>query len=53
MDDFPTVPEDARFRPERIVGDDMLEIAKILKLVVCIQLNVIASDDCLKYHGKV
>ena len=52
MDDFPTVPEVAGFRPGRIVSDDMLEIAKILKFV-CIQLNVIASDDCLKYHGKV
>ena len=35
------------------MGDDMLEIAKILKIVVCIQLSTITCEDYLKYHGEV
>ena len=53
MDDFPTVPEVASFRLRRIVGDDMLETARILKSIICIQLNKIASNDYLKHHGEV
>lgn len=53
MDDLPTVPGVAGLRPRIIVGDDMLVIARILKFVVCTQLNKIASNDYLKHHGEV